>query len=122
MDPDLAAAAASLRKLEPVFHTPATLPPSVKPTDLLAPEFFEVGASGRRYARDEVIGVMADRVTRGEPELLEPVDFACTRVTQDVFLATYRLRQKERWTWRNSLWRREGGAWKLVYHQGTIIL
>jgi ribonuclease HI len=35
-------------------------------------------------------------------------------------LATYRATSGQRTSLRSSLWRRDGGTWQLVFHQGTL--
>jgi hypothetical protein len=51
---------------------------------------------------------------------LELSDFAVRQAGEDVWLATYVLRQGERLSRRASVWRHDDGHWILVYHQGTV--
>jgi hypothetical protein len=37
------------------------------------------------------------------------------------YLLTYTLRQPGRVTRRATLWRRTGGGWQAIYHQGTVV-
>ena len=48
-------------------------------------------------------------------------DFAVQRIGTDVWLVTYRLFEGERETRRCTVWRRVGGRWSAVYHQGTLV-
>lgn len=59
-------------------------------------------------------GVLAELMRR------EPI-FHRPELAPDNFLLTYTLYQGERATRRATLWRRHGAAWKIVYHQGTIV-
>src|SRR5260370_34672211 len=55
IDPDLFSVLEELRHREPIFHTPefgTTLADFEKAT---APEYWEVGASGRRYSREFIL-------------------------------------------------------------------
>ena len=59
-DPALAPILDELRPLEPIFHTPDF---GLEPTDFerrTAPDYWEVGASGRRYSRDFILQTLAD--------------------------------------------------------------
>ena len=87
--------------------------------DLLAPEFFEFGRSGRVWSRDEV--VTHPEVTIDA--LLPLADFAVHVIGDEVALVTYRSRVRSGgellWGNRSSIWRRTGDGWKLHFHQGT---
>ncbi len=54
-------------------------------------------------------------------DIWETRDFQCREVARDNYLLTYTLVQGERVTRRATLWRRHESAWKIVYHQGTIV-
>lgn len=111
-----------LMQREPVFHR---LEFGSKRADLESmtdPEFFETGASGRRYARDYVLGVLEKRLENPAEDLWETSDFHCLELAHDTYLVTYTLlQQQQRVTRRCSIWRRAAGDWKIVYHQGTVV-
>jgi hypothetical protein len=86
---------------------------------VVSDEFREFGASGRIYTKSEAVAALlsqpstpADKPTPA-PELL---DFRVQEITPGVVLATYRTRL----SLRSSIWRREGEAWRLFFHQGTV--
>lgn len=109
-----------LRQYEPVFHTEQTRPPVREFTDVLAPEFREVGASGRQYSREYVLSVLTSRPA--DNQSMAVCDFSCSTLTETLFLVTYTLKQSNRTTRRSSIWRRDpDGAWRIVHHQGTIV-
>lgn len=89
--------------------------------DLMAEDFWEVGASGKVYDRESVMRALAerDRVAGDEDWVLS--DVACRRLTADTFALTYRLDQSGRVTRRLTLWRRDPEGWRALYHQGTIV-
>jgi hypothetical protein len=78
---------------------------------LLSDEFIEFGQSGRLYTKEQLLEAL--------PGLATPSatisDFRIVLIATDVMLATYRCGD----TLRSSLWRREAGQWRLVFHQGT---
>ena len=109
-----------LRELEPIFHTPSTCPPGRMPDDVLLDDFWEVGASGRRYTRELVMKIVRERKDHAM-DRFQVSDFVANLVAPNLYLVTYTLRQPDRVTRRMSLWRRcADGAWRLRYHQGTM--
>ena len=87
--------------------------------------FWEVGASGRRYSRGYVLGVLEGRYQ--EPSYValedtwEATDFACRQLGSDTYLLTYTLQQGSRKTRRATVWRRSAEGWKIMFHQGTVV-
>ena len=87
---------------------------------LLAPEFHEIGASGRRFDRAFGLATLLER--RGQTAATDWVlsDRRVDRITEDVVLHTYRLQRQDGQTSRRStLWRRADEGWMAVFHQGT---
>jgi hypothetical protein len=89
---------------------------------MTAEDFWEVGASGRRYSRQFVLDELERRHAAPHEDELEAFGFHCRRLGEDTYLLTYTLRQPgERWTRRATIWRRVSQEWKIVYHQGTVV-
>lgn len=114
-----------LRSREPIFHHPELGTSRSDFENMTEPDFFEVGASGRRYSRDHLLDVLEDRHQLASHLALEDtweaIDFACRELGADTYLLTYTLLQGRRKTRRASLWRRRSGEWKIVFHQGTLV-
>lgn len=118
-EPDLLPLLDDLRRREPIFHTPAF---GTDYKQAMAPDYWEVGASGRRYSRDFILRWMSDA---------PPVDAASAgwqtsghalrRLGPDTYLLTYTLRQAERLTRRSTIWQSTPDGWRILYHQGTIV-
>jgi hypothetical protein len=88
----------------------------------MTPEYWEVGASGRRYSRDFILRSMeqsppADANTAG----WQCSDYGLRRLGPDSYLFTYTLRQVERITRRATIWQSTPSGWRILYHQGTIV-
>ncbi|HEY6447291.1 MAG TPA: DUF4440 domain-containing protein [Acidobacteriaceae bacterium] len=111
-----------LRRLEPIFHTSA-FGATIEQLDArMASGYFEIGASGRRYSRAFILKTLESRPPVDAAEAgWERADFAVQALGPDTFHVTYRLRQGHRITRRSTIWRRNGGAWQILYHQGTIV-
>lgn len=85
------------------------------------PEFWEVGASGRRYSRSYVLDTLEKRHETPHDDVWETSDFHCLEIDKDNYLLTYTLTQGDRVTRRATIWRRHGENWRIVYHQGTVV-
>lgn len=86
---------------------------------LLAPDFTEVGRSGRRWSRDQIVAMPRTRI---DARLPLP-NFAARLLTPGVALLSYdsevtygSVVERAR---RTSLWTHDGMRWQLRHHQGT---
>jgi hypothetical protein len=121
-EPGLADVLAALTAREPLFHRPGHGTTRAQAEAVTAPDFVEISASGGVFDRGYVLGVVEERERRGEVEVLDARDPACRELAPGLYQLTYRLRQGERETWRSSLWRRDPDGWRVVFHQGTVVL
>ncbi len=120
--PELADVFGELSRLEPIFHWPPNDMSRAALEKMTAADFWETGASGRRYAREFVFDVLAQRMVKPEPDVWETSDFYCRKLAEDVYLLTYTLLQdRTRLTRRATIWQRSADGWKIVYHQGTVV-
>lgn len=110
-----------LARLEPLFHAAHADASLSQFGQLVAPEFWEVGASGRRYSRAFALQVLAERPVRPGAAAWDTRDFHVAPAGAGHYLLTYTLQQPGRVTRRLSVWRREGEGWQVVYHQGTVV-
>jgi hypothetical protein len=121
-DPALADVLDALRRREPIFHPPQFNTSRADAERQTALAFWEVGASGRRYSRAYVLDELDRRREAGEVDApLHADDFRCQALAPELYLLTYTLAQGTRRTRRTTLWRRSGGDWQAVFHQGTVI-
>lgn len=121
-DPRLARVLTALAAREPLFHRPGFGTTRAEAEALMAADFVEIGASGRVYTREHVLGVVEERDRCGDVEVLDPTDVACRELGPGLYQLTYRLTQGDRETWRSSLYRRGAdGGWQVVFHQGTVV-
>ncbi len=121
-DPKLLGVLAELRCREPIFHRPELGTKREDFEGMTTADFWEVGASGRRYTRKYVLDALEEQHRSPVEEVWETTDFRCQELAVDVFLLTYTLRQQGgRITRRATIWRRSADGWKIVFHQGTIV-
>ena len=120
--PELKEILAELARLEPIFHWP---PAEMIPANLermTVEDFWEVGASGRRYSRDFVFGVLEQRRSAPQSNQWEISDLHCRKLAGEVYLLTYTLLQDNvRLTRRSTIWQKAAEGWQIVYHQGTVV-
>jgi hypothetical protein len=121
-DPALNEVLHELKLREPLFHHPELGTTRSDFEGMTTPDFWEVGASGRRYSREYVLDVLAGRKGGGEPiDVWSTTDFHCRQLAKDVYLLTYTLFQGERTTRRSTIWQKSAKGWQAVFHQGTIV-
>jgi hypothetical protein len=120
-DPSLRNILDELISLEPLFHRPEKTSTLQDFEKMMAPSFWEIGASGRRYGRDYVLKVLEERLSRQDKDDWITSDYHCSRIAGDHYLLAYTLRQRDRITRRTSIWRRDKSNWQIVFHQGTIV-
>ncbi|RAN80074.1 DUF4440 domain-containing protein [Bacillus sp. SRB_336] len=127
MEPDLATAAElagvldELRRREPIFHRPEFGTVRADFERMTASDFWEIGASGQRYSRSHVLDVLEHRVPDPAEHAWITRDFHCRELGADTYLLTYTLEQGKRVSRRSTIWRRSGGEWLIVFHQGTLV-
>ncbi|KRE88638.1 hypothetical protein ASG87_08645 [Frateuria sp. Soil773] len=120
-DPRLASVLDELSRREPIFHRPAFASTRADFERMTADDFWEVGASGRRYGRQYVLDVLEQREADPAEAGWETCDFHCRELGPSTYLLTYTLRQQERLSRRTTIWRRTGDDWQVLFHQGTPV-
>ncbi len=121
--PELEGILVELASREPIFHRPEFGLTRTELERMTVEDFWEVGASGRRYSRKYVLDVLDHRLAAGHTEVWETRDFYCRKLADSVYLLTFTLLQNnERLTRRATIWENTADGWKIVYHQGTVVL
>ncbi len=110
-----------LSEREPIFHRPEYGTTRGAFEAMTAEDFWEVGASGRRYSRSYVLDTLEQRYSAPHEDIWKTEDFYCQEIAPENYLLTYTLHQGLRVTRRSTLWRRTSRGWLIVYHQGTIV-
>jgi hypothetical protein len=120
--PDLTPVLEELRRREPIFHTPEFGRTLADFENATAPDYWEVGASGRRYSREFILRTLdrkppVDTASAG----WQTYDHCVRRLGPYTYLFTYTLRQGVRLTRRATIWEIAPEGWRILYHQGTIV-
>ncbi len=116
----------ALRRREPLFHRRDLVSSAADADREMAADYWEIGASGRRYSREFVLATLTERFAADpvtdDAEGWTVTDFDVREITDRTYLVTYLLDEKTRLTARASLWQgSEADGWKVLYHQGTVI-
>jgi aminoglycoside 6'-N-acetyltransferase len=83
---------------------------------LLNSDFVEIGASGRRRTRNEIVDEL---VASPDPGELDVEEMEARWVTSNAVVLTYRTVSPRRTVLRSSWWLWTDGRWQIVFHQGT---
>jgi hypothetical protein len=108
-----------LQRLEESLWEPATRYDREYMEDVLAPDFFEFGRSGRTYDREATLSAEPAEIIHAT--LPMPM-FGATRLEANTVLVTYVSEVGDREplrTNRASIWSRTERGWRLRFHRGT---
>ena len=86
---------------------------------LLAPDFIEVGASGRQWDRDSILELLDQESTDDNAVPIEFHDLRGRVIAPGVIQVSWDSRQGGRRARRTSLWCEREGGWQQIHHQGT---
>jgi hypothetical protein len=118
---------AELVAREPLFHRREIISTRAQFDAEIAEDYWEVGASGRRYSREFVWAVLENRYAGSAQDEYESGqwsirDVLIREIAAGTYLLTYTLDQAGRITRRLTVWqRRRDGRWCALFHQGTIV-
>jgi hypothetical protein len=110
-----------IKAFEPLIYAANAGATRIHFEQLLAPDFWEVGASGQRYGRHFVLDTLAKRQQNPIDEAWHGTDYHLQKIADQLFLLSYTLHQPTRVSRRASLWQQTEKGWQLVYHQGTVV-
>ncbi|MCG8413300.1 MAG: DUF4440 domain-containing protein [Pseudomonadales bacterium] len=106
--------------LEQEMHLTSTRRNRERMEQLLHPDFYEIGRSGVRYSRQEI---MAEFENEGELPPIAVNEPELNPLNEDLVLLSYTsnhaTEHAHRFTLRTSLWQRKGEMWQIRFHQGT---
>jgi len=106
--------------LEPIFHRPEVASTREDFEKIIDKDFIEIGASGKKYFREEVIDTLVKRRASTNERDWQTKDCNCIKLCDNTFLLTYILIQGDRISYRSTVWRNSENNWRVVYHQGTL--
>jgi hypothetical protein len=105
---------ALFRDLETRLLDPAVRASREAVSRLLAEDFVEFASTGVVYDRAGILAALAAEAIAGAPQR-RLRDLTVRELSPDAVLVTYRAER----SLRSSVWRRSGGGWQMLFHQGT---
>ena len=121
-EPELLSVLDELCRREPIFHRPEFASDQAGFERMMSPDYWEVGASGRRYSREFILSTLEENPpVDADAAGWQSWDHECRRLGPETYLLTYTLRQGDRLTRRVTIWLNTLEGWQVLYHQGTIV-
>ncbi|MFJ7492910.1 DUF4440 domain-containing protein [Streptomyces sp. NPDC097727] len=105
---------AEMRLLDPDVRASSALV-----SELLDPEFHEIGASGRRWDATSILTVTSDGSVAPEAPV-KVSDMSGAVLAPGIVHLTYFADHNGRRAWRSSVWRLTEAGWRMYFHQGTL--
>ena len=84
-------------------------------------DFKEIGKSGKVYKKKDIIDYLNNT---DNDKNIELIDFIYTYINEDTILVNYISLEKDNNLniFRTSVWVKKNSNWKIIFHQGTIII
>ena len=81
-------------------------------------DFFEYGKSGTIHGRENIINFLLN-LQKNRDILIS--QFSATKLSENIIIEHYISYDKteKQYALRTSIWKKEGNAWKIFFHQGT---
>ena len=89
--------------------------------DILAPDFFEFGRSGRIYRREDTLDIPAQPILAKLPLMEFRARLLDASVAHVTYVSAVTYDGMEELANRSSIWSRTESGWQLRFHQGTAI-
>ncbi|MDO5752985.1 ribonuclease HI family protein [Arthrobacter sp.] len=102
-------------ELERELFDPAVRADPLRVAELLHTDFEEIGASGSRWSRQEVLAMISDETVAAHSLEVLTLD----RIDDSTALLTYRSDAPRGSALRSSIWKFAHGRWQIRFHQGT---
>lgn len=89
--------------------------------EILAPDFFEFGRSGRIYRREDTLEIAEQPINAKLPLMNFSARLLDSHVAQTTYVSAVTYNGVEELANRSSIWSRTERSWRLRFHQGTPI-
>jgi hypothetical protein len=106
-------------ELEHELQTPACRADEARLREMLAPDFIEIGASGRVWDLESALVLLREEDTEGDA--IEVTGLEGRSLAPGVVQVFWESERAGRRARRTSLWCERDGRWQQVYHQGTLL-
>ena len=114
-------ALATVLDLERELQSPAARADEDRLRQLLAPDFLEVGASGRQWDLEMTLTLLREQSGDEETPVIGIHDLRGRVIAPGVVQVSWDSSAGDRRARRTSIWCARGSGWQQVHHQGTPI-
>jgi hypothetical protein len=87
-------------------------------TKLISKEFVEYGSSGKIYSYTEAISGLLIETKEIEYKIIE---MNVKKLSDKIYLLLYIMEINNIIFNRSSIWKKDNGEWKIIFHQGTKV-
>ncbi|MGO1166926.1 MAG: DUF4440 domain-containing protein [Janibacter sp.] len=112
-------ALATVLDLERELQSPTARADESRLRQLLAPDFIEVGASGRQWDREMILGLLRAQAEDEDTPVITIHDLRGRAIAPGVVQVSWDSSTGERRARRTSIWCDREAGWQQVHHQGT---
>ena len=105
----------AIKQLELELNNPKVRKNKARLNELLADNFEEVGKSGNKFTKDEIIRNLLEE----ENTDFSAHDFSFELLSEDCVLVKYTTTLNGQSAHRCSIWKKQQSNWQIHYHQGT---
>ena len=89
--------------------------------EVLAPDFFEFGSSGRVYEREDTLRIPGQPINAKLPLMNFSARLLDSNIAQTTYVSAVTYNDVQELANRSSIWSRSEHGWRLRFHQGTPI-
>lgn len=111
-----------IKELELSLLNPSTRQSSEKLNQLLSEDFLEIGQSGVKYNKKDIINYLP---LDNHSAKYTIHNFEILKLSEDIILATYLFEEESaerKYSLRSSVWKKNNNNWQLTFHQGTKLI
>ena len=116
--------ASQLQRREERLLNPGVRASSAALAELIADDFIEIGSSGRRFSKMDVV----EELKHEKKSNRSIIDFESFPLTPNIVLVVYKVVHEDedvkqrKASVRSSIWKSMDGQWKIIFHQGTVVV
>ena len=89
-----------------------------KLSELIDDNFLEYGASWKKYDKSFIL----DRLPKTDFSIIDIKEFNVYQISDTCAQTRFHTKEEDgRECLRNSIWKKQGNSWKIIFHQGTLI-
>ena len=85
--------------------------------EIIDDKYIEVGKSGKKFNKQDIIN---DLSILKEDREITIYNFTCDKIEENIYLIHYITKSNEDNIYRTSIWKKENGKIKIIFHQASL--